>query len=85
MSTQAVASAPKEDLNFRRIVSQQFDKAAALSGLDEHVLAHIKTCNNLYSFRFPVKVGDKLEIFQGWRAEHSHHRLPLKGGIRYAK
>ncbi|MCP3980568.1 MAG: Glu/Leu/Phe/Val dehydrogenase [bacterium] len=34
--------------------------------------------------QFPVKFGSKYEIFQAWRAEHSHHRKPLKGGIRYS-
>jgi glutamate dehydrogenase (NAD(P)+) len=85
MSTQAVAASPAEDLNLQNIVSRQFDKAAALMDYAPGLLAQIKACNNLYSFRFPVRVGDKLEMFQGWRAEHSHHRLPLKGGIRYAK
>jgi glutamate dehydrogenase (NAD(P)+) len=85
MSIEAVAAPPQEDLNLQNIVSRQFDKAAVLSGLDGGMLAQIKTSNNLYSFSFPVKVAGKLEMFQGWRAEHSHHRLPLKGGIRYSK
>jgi len=38
---------------------------------------------------FPVKMqstdGHDYEVFQGWRAEHSHHRLPTKGGIRYSE
>jgi len=84
MSSQAVATSNKEDLNLLNIVSTQFDKAAATMDLDSGLLAQIKTCNNVYSFHFPVKTPDGLKMYQGWRAEHSHHRLPLKGGIRYA-
>ncbi len=86
MSPQAVAAAPaKEDLNLNNIVGQQFDKAAALLSLEPGLLAQIKVCNNIFSFNFPVKVDGKLTMYQGWRAEHSHHRLPLKGGIRYSQ
>jgi glutamate dehydrogenase (NAD(P)+) len=35
--------------------------------------------------QFPVKIDDKYVIFEAWRAEHSHHRKPLKGGIRYSR
>jgi glutamate dehydrogenase (NAD(P)+) len=73
-----------EDLDFNRIVSDLFDRAAAHLPHEKGVLAQIKACNNLYTFRFPVKVDGGLQIFQGWRAEHSHHRKPLKGGIRYS-
>lgn len=34
---------------------------------------------------FPIDRDDgSIEVIHGWRAEHSHHRMPTKGGIRYA-
>jgi glutamate dehydrogenase (NAD(P)+) len=79
-----MASATHEDLNLNNIVGRLFDKAAKHLDLDEGLSAQIKSCNNLYSFEFPVMVEGKVKLFQGWRAEHSHHRRPLKGGIRFA-
>lgn len=73
-----------EDLNFRNIVDRQFDKAAAHVKLPDGLLHQIKACNNVYMVQFPVKFGRKYKMFQGWRAEHSHHKKPLKGGIRYS-
>jgi glutamate dehydrogenase (NAD(P)+) len=74
-----------EDLNLNNIVSQQFDRAARFVKLPEGLLGQIKACNNVYHVQFPVKIGDRYQIFSGWRAEHSHHRKPLKGGIRYSR
>jgi glutamate dehydrogenase (NAD(P)+) len=34
--------------------------------------------------RFPVKIRGEVEVFTGWRATHSEHLLPAKGGIRFA-
>jgi glutamate dehydrogenase (NAD(P)+) len=31
-----------------------------------------------------VKIAGKWQVFEGWRANHSEHLLPTKGGIRYA-
>ncbi len=76
---------PGEDLNMYRIYERQFDRAAAVLPYADDLLAQIKVCNNVYEFTFPVRIGRKLAMFQGWRAEHSHHRKPLKGGIRYAE
>jgi glutamate dehydrogenase (NAD(P)+) len=74
-----------EDLNFLHVVEQQFDKAAATLDYPEYLLQQIRTCRNVYEFNFPVRVGNEIRMFRGWRAEHSHHRKPLKGGIRYAE
>src|SRR5437899_6166621 len=78
--------ATKEDLSFNRIVSKQFDRAAQYLKIHALLIAKIKACNNVYSFQFPVRVGgDKYEIFEGWRAEHSQHKKPVKGGIRFSE
>jgi glutamate dehydrogenase (NAD(P)+) len=81
----AHSTAVKEDLNLNNIVSQQFDKAAATLSLPEGLLKQIKACNSVYFVQFPVKFGNTYEIFYGWRAEHSQHSKPLKGGIRYSE
>jgi glutamate dehydrogenase (NAD(P)+) len=78
--------ARKEDLNFNRIVSQQFDRAAQYLDIHPALLSQIKACNNVYYFQFPVRFGgDHVEIFEGWRAEHSQHQKPVKGGTRYSE
>jgi len=74
-----------EDLNLNNIVSRQFEKAAAHVNLPAGLLQQIRVCNNVYYMQFPVKIDDKYVIFEAWRAEHSHHRKPLKGGIRYSR
>ncbi|MCH7665663.1 MAG: Glu/Leu/Phe/Val dehydrogenase [Acidobacteria bacterium] len=49
------------------------------------MLSQIRECNAVYHFAFPVKRDDgAIEVIHGWRAEHSHHKLPTKGGIRYS-
>lgn len=53
-------------------------------GLDPGTSRAIKACNSVLQVNFPVKIQGKIEVFSGWRAVHSNHRLPVKGGIRYA-
>jgi len=66
-------------------VNQYFDRAAAGSGLPPGLLEVMKACNSVYRFTFPFRRNDgQLENVNAWRVEHSHHKLPTKGGIRYA-
>jgi glutamate dehydrogenase (NAD(P)+) len=66
-------------------VNLYFDRAAAVSTHPKDLLDLIRTCQACYSFQFPIRQPDgRIEIIRGWRAEHSHHKLPTKGGIRYS-
>jgi glutamate dehydrogenase (NAD(P)+) len=60
------------------------DRAMRILELDEGTARAIKACNSVLQVRFPVKIRGKMEVFTGWRAVHSTHRLPAKGGIRFA-
>ena len=66
-------------------VSQFFDHAAQFTNHAPGLLDQIKVCNSVYRFRFPIRRGDRLEVIDAWRVEHSHHKSPTKGGIRYSE
>jgi glutamate dehydrogenase (NAD(P)+) len=62
-----------------------FDKAAAFTDHDTGTLAQIKVCNGVYKFHFPVEINGDVRVIEGIRAQHSHHKTPTKGGIRYSE
>lgn len=70
--------------SFRESVDSMVDRALATMDVSPDVAEAIKSCNAVIQIKFPVKLRGKIEIFSGWRAVHSTHRLPAKGGIRYA-
>ncbi|HRK26600.1 MAG TPA: Glu/Leu/Phe/Val dehydrogenase [Chitinophagales bacterium] len=74
-----------EGLSFYQSVEYYFDKAASLTKYPEGLLSQIKVCNSVYQMRFPVKVGNNYQVIEAYRVQHSHHRLPCKGGIRYSE
>ena len=74
-----------EHIPFFAQVNSYFDKAAAYLDLPPGLLGQIKACNSVYRVQFPIKRDDgSIEVINAWRAQHSVHRLPSKGGIRYA-
>ncbi|MBX9583146.1 MAG: Glu/Leu/Phe/Val dehydrogenase [Gemmataceae bacterium] len=75
---------PPAASSFLGSVNRMFDRAAAAVGLDPGLAAVMKHCRAVYQVRFPVRIRSQYQVFVGWRAVHSEHRLPTKGGIRYA-
>ena len=70
---------------FFESVSSYFDRAARFSAIDPGMLDQVKSCNSVYRMRFPVRQDDdSILVVEAFRAEHSHHRLPTKGGIRFS-
>ncbi len=72
------------EISFFDQVNANFDKAAAYTKHSKGMLEQIKVCNSVYHMAFPVEKDDgSIEVIHAWRAEHSQHKLPTKGGIRY--
>ena len=73
-----------QEYRFFDAVLASFDKAAKFTNWDPGILEQIKLCNSVYRMHFPVKIGDKIEVIKAYRVQHSHHKTPCKGGIRFA-
>lgn len=70
---------------FEDDVNAYFDRAAAFTRHPKGLLEQIRACNSVHAFQFPIRHGDgRIEVVRAWRAEHSHHKLPTKGGIRFS-
>ena len=71
--------------SFFQNVERSFDKAAKFTKWDLGILEQIKACNSVYQMRFPVKRDDgSIEVIEAYRVQHSHHKAPCKGGIRFS-
>lgn len=80
----AKALTQEQHYSFFHSVEQSFDKAAAFTKWERGVLEQIKACNAVYRIKFPVRVGENIEVIEAYRVQHSHHKLPCKGGIRFS-
>jgi glutamate dehydrogenase (NAD(P)+) len=62
-----------------------FDRAAGKTDIPGEYLDVIKACNTVIRFNIPLRRDNgKIETVTCYRAQHSHHRLPVKGGTRYS-
>ena len=73
-----------ESMTFREGIDRMVDRASLAIGLNAETAKVIQACNAVIQVKFPVRIGSKVEIFTGWWAIHSAHRLPAKDGLRFA-
>jgi len=74
-----------QSYSFFQNVERSFDKAAEFTKWDKGLLEQIKACNSVYRMRFPVKMDDgRIEVIEAYRVQHSQHKSPCKGGIRFS-
>ena len=75
---------PANEPSFRESVDLMFNRAVRLMGLPPGLEQKIRVCNATYTVRFGVRLRGQIQTFTGYRAVHSEHMEPVKGGIRYA-
>ncbi len=79
-----MANTKKESMSLLESVDRMVDRAALAIRLDPDAAKVIQTCNAVLQLKFPVMIAGRIEVFTGWWAAHSAHRLPAKGGLRYS-
>ncbi len=84
MSTSNSALHAQQEYSFFQGVERNFDKAAKFTRFEKGILEQIKACNSILRIKFPVRIGDNVEVVEAYRVQHSHHKLPCKGGIRFS-
>jgi glutamate dehydrogenase (NAD(P)+) len=75
----------EQELNPWVAAEARFDEAAGRLGLDDGLCKVLRTPSRELIVHVPVQLDDgRLELFTGFRVQHSIARGPGKGGIRYA-
>ncbi|MGC1107316.1 MAG: Glu/Leu/Phe/Val dehydrogenase [Candidatus Acidiferrales bacterium] len=75
----------EHELNPYEAAEARFEEAAKKLGLAQDLYRYLQNPNKEITVYIPVKMDDgKLEVFTGYRVQHSLVRGPGKGGIRFA-
>jgi glutamate dehydrogenase (NAD(P)+) len=75
----------KNELNVYESAEARFEAAAQKLGLENGLYRYLKYPDKEITVYIPVGMDDgRLEVFVGYRVQHSLVRGPGKGGIRYA-
>jgi glutamate dehydrogenase (NAD(P)+) len=74
----------KRERSFFGDVLDYFNKAAEFTKYPPGLLDQIKDCNSVYEMKFPVRIKNQIKVITAYRVEHSQHKLPVKGGIRFS-
>ena len=70
---------------FLENVKMFFDDAAKLTKYKQDLLDIIKVCKTVVTFQIPLRRDNgSFEILTAYRAHHSYHVMPCKGGVRYS-
>lgn len=75
---------PLNEPSFRESVDIMFNRAVGLMDLSPGLKEKIRVCNATYTVRFGVRLRGEIHTFTGYRAVHSEHMEPVKGGIRFS-
>ncbi|HEX5233743.1 MAG TPA: Glu/Leu/Phe/Val dehydrogenase [Silvibacterium sp.] len=75
----------EQEINPWEAQAARFDFAARKLNLDEGIWKVLRYPSREIIVHFPVGMDDgRIEVFTGFRVQHSQARGPAKGGIRYA-
>ncbi|MDH3645456.1 MAG: Glu/Leu/Phe/Val dehydrogenase [Gammaproteobacteria bacterium] len=73
------------EYDFLHDTHEFIDYAARFTDHPTGLIEQIKTANSIYKFNFPLRIEEgRIEVLEGYRVQHSHHKLPTKGGIRFS-
>jgi glutamate dehydrogenase (NAD(P)+) len=85
MTTMTTAISMEKETNTWEAQAARFDLAAHKLNLDEGIWKVLRYPNRELILHIPVAMDNgQLEVFTGFRVQHSIARGPSKGGIRYA-
>ncbi|MDX2245441.1 MAG: Glu/Leu/Phe/Val dehydrogenase [Bacteroidia bacterium] len=78
-------SSNKHNFDLFAEVCSFIDEAARYTDYHPGLIEQIKQPNAIYKFNFPIRRKKGVyEVIRAYRVQHSHHKTPTKGGIRYA-